>query len=219
MDINGKIISFLGDSITEGVGVADQNNRFDNRLLGRYAIKTFNYGISGTRISYQSKPCRPCGNPQFDLYFCGRCTKINPKSDVIVVFGGTNDYGHGDAPFGSFEDTMPDTYCGAVRYLIRKLKELYPNAKLVFMTPARRQGCDTVKAPVSPDKKMLIDYVDAMIKIAGDENVSVLDLYRNLGINPEIESERTKYTADGLHFNDLGHGVIADKLDNFLATL
>ena len=31
MELKGKTINFLGDSITEGVGVSDiQNNRYDN---------------------------------------------------------------------------------------------------------------------------------------------------------------------------------------------
>ena len=33
MELQGKRIAFLGDSITEGTGVDDRSNRYDNRLL------------------------------------------------------------------------------------------------------------------------------------------------------------------------------------------
>ena len=55
MELNNKIISFLGDSITEGSGVVDkENNRYDMRLKKMYNLKeVYNYGIGGTRIAPQ----------------------------------------------------------------------------------------------------------------------------------------------------------------------
>ena len=54
MELKGKIIDFLGDSITEGVGVTDrENNRYDNILKRQFGLKaTYNYGIGGTRIVF-----------------------------------------------------------------------------------------------------------------------------------------------------------------------
>ena len=58
MELKGKIIDFLGDSITEGVGVTDrENNRYDNILKRRYDLKAvYNYGVGGSRLAHQSKP-------------------------------------------------------------------------------------------------------------------------------------------------------------------
>lgn len=39
MELKGKIIDFLGDSITEGVGVSDLKNRSDCRYGGFSAVK------------------------------------------------------------------------------------------------------------------------------------------------------------------------------------
>lgn len=56
MNLNGKTIDFLGDSITEGVGVEDLNNRYDNRLKAMLNLKeAYNYGVSGTRLAHQKK--------------------------------------------------------------------------------------------------------------------------------------------------------------------
>ena len=103
MDLKGKIIDFLGDSITEGVGVQDRiNNRFDRVLERNCGLKaTYNYGIGGTRLAHQRTPSE---KPRHDLCFCGRAYDMNKDADIIVVYGGTNDYGHGDAPFGEYGD-------------------------------------------------------------------------------------------------------------------
>ena len=57
MDIRGKKINFLGDSITEGCGVANKENIFHARLAKEYGLAAArNYGIGGTRIAPQHKP-------------------------------------------------------------------------------------------------------------------------------------------------------------------
>lgn len=217
MNIEGKIINFIGDSITEGVGVEDAlNNRYDNIIKKRCNLKaTNNYGISGTRIAYQTAISE---NPSFDLYFCGRAYKIAPDADITVIFGGTNDYGHGDAPFGSMNDKTPDTFCGAVDFLMNSLKMIYPEMKFVFMTPARREGDE--KPSEHPYKKNnsrpLKDYVEVIKEKGKEYDIPVLDLYENLGINPNDETEKIKYVPDGVHFNDEGHKLIADCLIDFI---
>ncbi len=112
MELKGKTVNFLGDSITEGVGVEDQTKRYDVRLSERWELKKANnYGISGTRFAHQHVPYDPAS---FDLNFCGRSLYMDKEADLIIVFGATNDFGHGDAAFGSDGQTTPATYCGAV---------------------------------------------------------------------------------------------------------
>ena len=220
MELKGLTINFLGDSITEGHSVEDkENNRYDNVLKQICGLKEVrNYGIGGTRIAHQF---RPSAEARWDLNFCGRAEKMNVEADVVVVFGGTNDYGHGDAPFGKLGDTDRGTYCGAVRWLMNKLTEMYPNAKIVFMTPARRLGDEKPSQSLHRyyPSLLLRDYVDVIIETAKDFDIHVLDLYTQLGIDPNGEEDRVKYTAEGLHFNDAGHRVIAQRLKEFLETL
>ena len=220
MELKGLTVNFLGDSITEGVGVENiAENRYDNVLKALCGLKEVrNYGIGGTRIAHQF---RPDGEARWDLNFCGRAEKMDPDADVVVVFGGTNDYGHGDAPFGAMGDTGRGTYCGAVRWLMARLVELYPAAVIVFMAPARRVADE--KPAEHPYKTVpglpLKAYCEVIKETAKDYPVHVLDLYEELGIDPNLDAEREKFTADGLHFNDKGHQIIARKLQAFLQAL
>lgn len=221
MNLEGKIIDFLGDSITEGVGVEDcENNRYDNIIRKKCKLKAvYNYGIGGTRIAHQIKPS---DKPRYDLCFCGRAYDLNPKADIIVVYGGVNDYIHGDAPFGKIGDTSPATFCGGVEFLMRLLKELYPESKKIFMTPAHMQY-DTLndekpsnREMKKADAKPLSDYVKVIKETGKVHGIPVLNLYETLPINPNIAEHKEKYTADGLHFNDAGHKILADMLIKFL---
>ena len=214
MKLDGLKVNFLGDSITEGHGTSDEKHRYDTVLkdLGELAV-TRNYGIGGTRIAYHSGASVW---PVWDLYFCGRATKMDPDADLVIVFGGTNDYGHGNAPLGTSEDTTPDTFCGAVNWLMKFLREAYPTAKLVFMTPMRRLG-DEAPSPLTGHA--LVDYVDAIIDAGARHSIAVLDLYRELPIDPNIPDMMQRYVPDGLHPNDEGHKLIAILLYEFLAKL
>ena len=224
MELKGKVIDFLGDSITEGCGVKNVAEcRYDNRLHARFELAAhYNYGIGGTRLTHQMAPSE---NPRYDLCFCGRAYNLNKTADVIVVYGGVNDYIHGDAYFGTMADKTPATFCGAVYFLMNKLKELYPGKTIVFMTPAHMHFCghsDKFKSPrviKKPDAQPLAAYVD-VIKSRGEElGIPVLDLFEKLPINPNNDDDKAKYTTDGLHFNDEGHAVLASVLGDFLEAL
>jgi lysophospholipase L1-like esterase len=224
MELKGKVIDFLGDSITEGAGVSDiANNRYDNRLHKRFELAAhYNYGIGGTRIAHQGAPSE---NPRYDLCFCGRAYMLDRSADLIVVYGGVNDYIHGDAHFGTLEDKTPVTFCGGVYFLMNFLKSNYPHAKIVFMTPAHINFKGTSDREVSPrpmkkpDAKPLKAYVD-VIKARGEElGVPVLDLFEKLPIDPNNEEDKAKYTVDGLHFNDDGQEILARVLGDFIEAL
>ena len=219
MELKNKKIAFLGDSITEGCGVADMANVYWNVIGRQTGAQCFGYGIGGTRIA----PQRVITTQEAyeTLYFASRVEDMIPDADVVVVFGGTNDYGHGDAPFGKIGDRDRGTFCGAVRWLMEYLTDKYPEATIVFMTPARRLGDLEPSTSVHRyyPSLPLKAYVDVIKETAKDYPIAVLDLYAELGIDPNQEADRVAYTAEGLHFNDAGHRVIAEKLQEFLLAL
>ena len=214
MELKGLKVNFLGDSITEGHGTSSVKYRYDSvlsELAGFSEVR--NYGIGGTRIAY-NEGASPW--PIWDLYFCGRAPRMAPDADLIVVFGGTNDYGHGNAKMGTPEDKTPDTFCGAVNWLMKFLNEAYPNAKKVFMTPMRREW-DEKPSPLTGHT--LVEYVDVIIEAAKVHGVDVLDLYRELPIDPNDPEVKKALVPDGLHPNDAAHKIMAELLYKFLREL
>ncbi len=221
MELKGKKINFLGDSITEGARVTDcAMNRYDNvlkRLCGLDTVR--NYGKSGTRLACQTGK-RPSGWDGKEFFT--RAEIMDRDADIVVVFGGTNDYGHGDAPFGASLDTEPTSFCGAVNHLMTMLKRDFPHSEIVFMTPMRRLGDEEIspsRKEDGNDARVLIEYVDYIIEAAKERGIHALDLYRTLPINPNEKEERDLYVPDGLHPNDLGQHILAERLREFLLTL
>ena len=210
MELKGKKINFLGDSITEGSGTSCEAARFTcvlKEIAGLSEIR--NYGIGGTRIARQLV-CPDTTD------FCARFSGMEDDADAIVVFGGTNDYGHGDAPFGEFTDRTPQTFCGAVHYLFRGLIEKYPTKPIIILTP--RQRINDYK-PNNSNQKVLKDYVDVIRDTAEMYSLPVLDLFASFGICPDISEQREAFCPDGLHPNDAGNRVLAEKLKKFLETI
>ena len=211
MNLQGKIINVIGDSITQGVGVSSVENTYQNvmgRMVGAAEVRSF--GISGTRFA------RQYGADNYPWPFTERFKSMPDDADLVVVFGGTNDYGHGDTPFGGSADRTNDTFVGACHYLFSGLVKKYPDARIVILTPLQTSYDQN---PSGNTGKPLIDYVDTIIEVAAHYSLPVLDLYRTAGICPRIPEQLTRFMPDGLHPNDAGAYRIAERLASFLNTL
>lgn len=216
MDLAGKKINFLGDSITAGSGTKGKENIYLNVLKEKeHLAEARNYGIGGTRIARQSTYLT-------DTYaaFCDRYNEMDDDADIVVVFGGTNDYGHGDAPIGTMTDRTPDTFYGACHILMEGLLNKYPTGTIVFMTPVQRSASqESPKTTYAKCDVALIDYVNIIKEVAAYYSIPVLDLYSVASIHPALESNRKQFCPDGLHPNNAGHLIIESRLAGFLKSL
>ena len=116
-------------------------------------------------------------------------------------------------------DREEDTFYGALHYLIIKLVNKYPTANFVFLTPFHRVGENTLVNSSGLRREPLIKYVNAIREVCEYYSIPVLDLYKNSGIQPEIDKIREIYMPDGLHPSDLGAAKIANMLFEFLKAL
>ncbi len=215
MKLEGLTFVFLGDSITEGVGTTAPEKRYFELLKARWGLKeALGYGISGTRLAQQRTPSQ---NPSFDRFFASRIGEM-AEADGVVVFGGTNDYGHGDAPIGEFSDRTPETFYGACHDLYTRLIEKYPGKPIVIMTPLHRVG-EMEARTVHGRQVTLKTYVDIIRQVAEYYSLPVCDLFKTSGLQPAVPAIQEGFVPDGLHPNDAGHEVIAERLGNFLAAL
>ena len=246
MKLEGKKINFLGDSITFGFGLLDLSELpedFDPATLAPEDNPLFsidpdilegsfvnilrrecklaaarNYGVCGSRIARQHDDGR------FDMFpdtFIMRAERMDPDADIVVVFGGTNDFGHGNAPLGTMADREDGTFYGALHVLYRRLIEKYPGAEIVICTPLHRLDEDL---PGEEGVKLipgalLIEYVRAIREVAEYYSLPLLDLYACSGLQPNVPVIAEKYCPDGLHPNKAGYAILTRRIKHFLESL
>ena len=204
---NGKKIGFLGDSITQN---AEYVNSYAN-LTGCTAV---NYGISATHIARR--------NADDAKAFEKRYTNMATDLDMVIVFGGTNDFGHTDtADFGEFSDgtnTNKNTFYGGLHRLFSGLRTRYPNIPVVVMLPIHHgTEIDQKEYVVNSDMtitegtnaktgKTFREYVNAIREVAAYYSLIVLDAYSYSGLTPmtEIGASNRVFFRDGLHLNAAG---------------
>lgn len=216
MELKGTKINFLGDSITEGAGTSSHDKMFTMLIEREYGAICQNYGIGGTRIARQKTPTEE----KWDRDFISRVPEMDNDADIVVVFGGTNDFGHGDAPLGTMDDRTPYTFYGALHCLYTALTEKYPDVPVVILTPLHRLNEDSPKGDNKPEPVgTLKEYVNIIREVAEYYSFPVLDLYKESGLQPKIPVIQQKYVPDGLHPNDDGNAILAHKIARFLETL
>ena len=216
MELKGTKINFLGDSITEGAGTSSHDKMFTMLIEREYGATCQNYGIGGTRIARQKTPTEE----NWDRDFISRVPEMDADADIVVVFGGTNDFGHGDAPLGAMSNRTPYTFYGALHCLYTALIEKYPDVPIVVLTPLHRitediPTGDNKPAPVGTLK----EYVNIIREVAEYYSLPVLDLFKESGLQPKIPVIQQKYVPDGLHPNDAGNDILAHKIARFLEML
>ncbi len=161
-----KLLAF-GDSITQGYDAKHPSNKYITRLAGALDAEECNKAIGGEE-------------------FCPAIVEAEEGAapDYIVVAYGTNDWSH------STRESLIRR-CEAV---YTTLREKYPNAKIIAMTPIWRLDWQLDK-PVGP-----FHDVEQIIRkaVANLENVSVIRCF-------DLVPKDINYFADlRLHPNDAG---------------
>ena len=211
---NVKII-FLGDSITQGVGVDRREDSFAETVGRELHCQILNAGMGSTRIVRSDTGWE---EPHWHtLDFNARAEVLPPDCDYCFVFGGTNDYGDGDAPVGSEDDLCFYTFAGAVNILTDKLINKYGPDKLVFITPCRRYS---EEAHISTHGNKAVapfsEFVEMLIGILDRKNIRYIDLYNDPGMPKPSGVSNEGCFRDGLHPNEKGHRHIADRIIEFI---
>ena len=203
----GKRIGFLGNSITE----FGEYVRAYAALTGCEAV---NYGVSATHMARV--------NSSDSQAFEVRCARMASNLDMVIVFGGTNDFGHTNtAPFGTFGDGTKSglyTFYAGLHRLFYNLTRRYRDKPIVVMTPVHHgtaidcpeyiiNSDGTLTENTNPTTgKTFREYVDAIKEVAAYYSIIVLDAYRYSGLSPMAERSISGgyYFRDGLHLNDRG---------------
>ena len=202
-NISGLKWNALGDSITQGVGTTKS---YVDYIVESTGVEVRNYGISGTMIS--SVPV------SYGVGMSIRYADMDDDADIITVFGGTNDYGHGTVEIGSWEDTGSETMYGGTKTLVKGLMSKYPTSKIGFILPIPRHGLN--------GSNNLGDYVNVIKDVCDRYSIPTLDLYHGSGLMPGKDSPHQGVLfngTDNTHPNAAGHKIIATKIQRFLESL
>lgn len=220
MELKGKKINFIGDSITEGHRVENPDNIYPNIIKKNSGLEEArNYGVGGSRIArlYSKEGCPS------DEDFNMRVERMDPDFDAVVIFGGTNDFGHGTVPLGEMGDDDVYTFYGALKTLCLYLIKNYPDKQIVFVTPLHRlnEELDYKKRleENNPNARPISDFVNAIREVCELFSIPVLDMFKEGSMPARVWAWCENHMPDGLHPNDNGHKIIAHKLQKFLENL
>ena len=185
----------LGDSITWGY-IPDSGARMANpypsivkNLLGLSECR--NYGISGSTLAVNSGNYDP---------MCIRYADMDDDADIVLVFGGTNDYGRAvyTPNLGTITDSVNTTVYGALNILCDGLITKYPKALIFLCTPLKRAD----KTAANGGGYTLEDVAKAIRDVGEKFGMPVLDLNYEGGFYISNAAFRSQYGGDDkLHPN------------------
>jgi lysophospholipase L1-like esterase len=189
---NGKIWSAVGDSIT--AGGSSTTKIYHEYVKERLGFSTVNNnGVSSTKIATSNVSSMN-----------NRIKSVASGSNLITVFGGTNDWGFGtgfNAPLGAITDTTVATIYGALHSICQTMYTTYPNATCAFFTPLPRgdaqypasSGVITIGKGANDLGYTLEQVADAILEVGEYYSVPVLDLYRCSGLFPAIAEKMISF--------------------------
>jgi lysophospholipase L1-like esterase len=126
--------------------------------------------------------------------------------------GGTNDgFCASETELGSLEERAANTFAGDLDELLRGLKENYPEAEIVLVTPPANILHDLLRK----DREYLLpqsSFVKIMKQLALEYDIPVIDLYYSNLLNTHDAAVIHSFMPDGVHCNEMGYRILAEHI-------
>ncbi len=133
---------------------------------------------------------------------------------MFVINFGLNDYFNG--VLIDSEDACDITsYRGALRAGVKKLQEAYPEAQILLMTPNFTVYYECGEQQMSELGGVLAEYAAAVLELAEELQVDVLDNFNELPITDE---NWKVYQDDGCHLNERGRFLLGSRIAQKIKT-
>lgn len=187
-----KKATFYGDSLTEiNFQYTKGYHKWVQEILGLTSYE--NFGVSGYKIS--------------DVY--NKVNSTTATGDIIFVMCGVNDENF-STPLGTMGDATTSTIYGSYDKLCSLLKSKYPTKIILFITPHYQ-----TRYPHN-DGITSYEVSKAMKEVCEKYAINVYDNYAISGIYPQNDTNKTTFTTDGCHWNDLEHEIVGKNLANYV---
>ena len=223
--LEGKKIVFFGDSV---IGNYTISNSIPNVTGGLTGAVSYNLGLGGTSAA-QPVSGSACLVSIVDAFLAKDASLLPANSQAcigleeyltdtaaspdqqtsdtpycFVINYGLNDYFMG-LPISSEDPYDISTFTGAFRTVIRNLHTAYPDARIVVNTPNFTSYFNNGTDAMSEYGHQHVDYVEALIALADEQDIELLDVYHLLDINA---GNHPVYLLDGCHPNERGRFLI-----------
>lgn len=211
--LNGKIISFNGDSICAGAGSA---GGYGAIIANRNNMVYENIAVSGATIT--AGTYYDGGSPRH--WVCDTIDDMRSDADYIILEGGVNDT---VAPLGTVPSATDYTssfndseYATAFELMLKRAVERFPGKKIGYI--AVHKMTNRYSSSNNDSNNLYWIAINACKKWG----IPVCDLNVNapaLGFIPSLKSAYT-YNGDGWHPNEAGYkAYYVDQIEAWLKTL
>ena len=135
------------------------------------------------------------------------------RVELVLIQHGLNDYYSGTVISNEDDPYDEYTFAGALRTSLSILREKYPDLRIVIVTPTytwyKQDGLTCEERDIGYG--LMEDYVAAELAVAEEFGVEVIDLYHDF-LPHEKWEDWELYTRDGLHPNEAGRALIAERI-------
>lgn len=232
----GKAVAVIGDSISDSTRVGTTKCWW-SMLCDSTGLQSICYARNGATILDMQGQVEMARIEQ---------EKRGRKWDLILIFGGTNDF-NASLPLGEMYDVKKEvtnkdgkqtellhrafttdnaTFCGRVNNLLQAIKTHFPQARVLMMSPVHRGYATFGSQNVQPDELwantqglFLDDYIECLAVASRAWAVPMLDTHIHtqlFPISPSYDDCIHRTDLDRLHPNAKGHHHIALSVQGYL---
>ncbi len=215
IDFSDVKITIIGDSLTQGSNLDEkEQEKFAypvilQEILGCKEI--VNLGIGGSCVSRAGS-----------YAMVDRWGEIPKDTDVVIVFGGSNDClfeNKWDFGFLEYEKRMTKgTFCGDLDEMLGGIEYTYREhnkdsyIKFLYVNPPSTILNDSVYATDPGNMVHQEAFAEAINVIAPAYGFEVIDLYNNNILNSHDRDVNEQFIPDGIHGNEAGYRILAEHL-------
>lgn len=215
IDFSDVKITILGDSLTAASNLSEEE-----RVKYAYPVilqeilgckEVVNLGIGGSTVSELG-----------DYAMVERYREIPKDSDIVIVFGGSNDMlfeNKWEYGFLEYNKRMKSgTFCGDLDKLLSKIESRHVKdneenyCKLICVNPPANILSNAHYNIDTGNHVHPKEFAAAINQIASEYGFEVIDFYNNNILNTHDSQVQTEFMPDGIHGNEEGYRIIAEHI-------